>query len=305
MNNFLWRLLTLFLFSIAGNNNLSAQQKNIVFQTDFGLKDGAVAAMKGVAIATDSSLQLFDLTHEIPAYNVWEAAYRLEQTIPYWPAGTVFVSVVDPGVGTNRQSVVLKTKSGHYIVTPDNGTLTLVAETQGIEAIRRIDESINRRRGSENSYTFHGRDVYAYTAARLASGIISFEKVGPLLPATVVKIPYQKAVSENGIIKGSIPVLDVQYGNIWTNIPATMLKQNNINTGDELQVSIYEDSTLKYQGFLKLVATFGDVPTGKALAYYNSLMNLSFAINMGNFSSLHKVYSGNNWKVAIRLVATK
>lgn len=305
MNNFLWRLLTLFLFSIAGNNNLSAQQKNIVFQTDFGLKDGAVAAMKGVAITTDSSLRLFDLTHEIPAYNVWEAAYRLEQTIPYWPAGTVFVSVVDPGVGTNRQSVVLKTKSGHYIVTPDNGTLTLVAETQGIEAIRRIDESINRRRGSENSYTFHGRDVYAYTAARLASGIISFEKVGPLLPATVVKIPYQKAVSENDIIKGSIPVLDVQYGNIWTNIPATMLKQNNINTGDELQVSIYEDSTLKYQGFLKLVATFGDVPTGKALAYYNSLMNLSFAINMGNFSALHKVYSGNNWKVEIKRVATK
>lgn len=305
MNNFLWRLLTLFLFSIAGNNNLSAQQKNIVFQTDFGLKDGAVAAMKGVAIATDSSLRLFDLTHEIPAYNVWEAAYRLEQTIPYWPAGTVFVSVVDPGVGTNRQSVVLKTKSGHYIVTPDNGTLTLVAETQGIEAIRRIDESINRRRGSENSYTFHGRDVYAYTAARLASGIISFEKVGLLLPATVVKIPYQKAVSENGIIKGSIPVLDVQYGNIWTNIPVTVLKQNNINTGDELQVRIYEDSTLKYQGLLKLVTTFGDVPTGKPLAYFNSLMNLSFAINMGNFSALHKVYSGNNWKVEIKRVATK
>lgn len=305
MNNFLWRLLTLFLFSIAGNKNLSAQHKNIVFQTDFGLKDGAVAAMKGVAIATDSSLRLFDLTHEIPAYNIWEAAYRLEQTIPYWPAGTVFVSVVDPGVGTNRQSVVLKTKSGHFIVTPDNGTLTLVAETQGIEAIRHIDETINRRKGSENSYTFHGRDVYAYTAARLASGLIRFEEVGPVLPAAVVKIPYQKAVIENEIIKGSIPVLDIQYGNIWTNIPATMLKQMEINTGDELQVSIYEDSTLKYQGFLKLVATFGDVPDGKPLAYFNSLMNLSFAINMGNFSETYKISSGNKWKVAIKLSATK
>ena len=305
MNNFLWRLLTLFLFSIAGNKNLSAQHKNIVFQTDFGLKDGAVAAMKGVAIATDSSLRLFDLTHEIPAYNVWEAAYRLEQTIAYWPAGTVFVSVVDPGVGTNRQSVVLKTKSGHFIVTPDNGTLTLVAETQGIEAIRHIDETINRRKGSENSYTFHGRDVYAYTAARLASGLIRFEEVGPALPSAVVKIPYQKALIENEIIKGSIPVLDIQYGNIWTNIPATMLKQMEINTGDELQVSIYEDSTLKYQGFLKLVATFGDVPDGKPLAYFNSLMNLSFAINMGNFSETHKINSGNKWKVAIKLSATK
>jgi S-adenosylmethionine hydrolase len=269
------------------------------------LKDGAVAAMKGVAITTDSSLRLFDLTHEIPAYNIWEAAYRLEQTIPYWPAGTVFVSVVDPGVGTNRQSVVLKTKSGHFIVTPDNGTLTLVAETQGIESIRRIDETINRRKGSENSYTFHGRDVYAYTAARLASGLIRFEEVGPALPSAVVKIPYQKAVIENEIIKGSIPVLDIQYGNIWTNIPATMLKQMEINSGDELQVSIYEDSTLKYQGFLKLVATFGDVPDGKPLAYFNSLMNLSFAINIGNFSETHRISSGNKWKVAIKLSAIK
>jgi S-adenosylmethionine hydrolase len=305
MNNFLWRLLTLFLFSIAGNKNLFSQHKNIVFQTDFGLKDGAVAAMKGVAITTDSSLRLFDLTHEIPAYNIWEAAYRLEQTIPYWPAGTVFVSVVDPGVGTNRQSVVLKTKSGHFIVTPDNGTLTLVAETQGIESIRRIDETINRRKGSENSYTFHGRDVYAYTAARLASGLIRFEEVGPALPSAVVKIPYQKAVIENEIIKGSIPVLDIQYGNIWTNIPATMLKQMEINSGDELQVSIYEDSTLKYQGLLKLVATFGDVPDGKPLAYFNSLMNLSFAINIGNFSETHRISSGNKWKVAIKLSAIK
>jgi S-adenosylmethionine hydrolase len=71
----------------------------------------------------------FDLTHEIPPYNIWEAAYRLRQTVPYWPAGTVFVSVVDPGVGTERKSVVLKTRTGQYIVTPDNGTLTLVAET--------------------------------------------------------------------------------------------------------------------------------------------------------------------------------
>ena len=305
MKHVVSKIFLLFLICTITGINVSAQQKNIVFQTDFGLKDGAVAAMKGVAIATDSSLRLFDLTHEIPAYNVWEAAYRLEQTIPYWPAGTVFVSVVDPGVGTNRQSVVLKTKSGHYIVTPDNGTLTLVAETQGIEAIRRIDETINRRKGSENSYTFHGRDVYAYTAARLASGLIRFEEVGPVLPAAVVKIPYQNAVVEKEIIKGSIPVLDIQYGNVWTNIPIALLRQMNIHTGDELQVRIYEDSSLKYQGLLKLVATFGDVPTDKPLAYFNSLMNLSFAINMGNFSALHKVYSGNNWKVEIKLVATK
>jgi S-adenosylmethionine hydrolase len=131
--------------------------------------------MKGVAMSVSPDLKLFDLTHEIPAYNIWEAAYRLQQTVPYWPAGTVFVSVVDPGVGSARKSVVLKTKSGYFIVTPDNGTLTLIAQSQGIEAIREIDETKNRRPGSGESYTFHGRDVYAYTAARLAAGVISFE----------------------------------------------------------------------------------------------------------------------------------
>src|SRR6476659_5541678 len=78
----------------------TAQNKIVVFQSDFGLKDGAVSAMKGVALGVSPDLKLYDLTHEIPAYNIWEAAYRLEQTVIYWPAGTVFVSVVDPGVGS-------------------------------------------------------------------------------------------------------------------------------------------------------------------------------------------------------------
>src|SRR5580765_8214073 len=119
---FLFIIITIFSF---------AQNKIVVFQSDFGLKDGAVSAMKGVAMGVSPDLKLFDLTHEIPAYNIWEAAYRLEQAVTYWPIGTVFVSVVDPGVGTDRKSVVLKTKTGHYIVTPDNGTLTLVAESLG------------------------------------------------------------------------------------------------------------------------------------------------------------------------------
>src|SRR3954468_20902949 len=113
-----------------------AQNHIVVFQSDFGVKDGAVSAMKGVAMGVSPDLKLYDLTHEIPAYNIWEAAYRLEQTVPYWPEGTVFVSVVDPGVGTSRKSVVLKTNTGKYIVTPDNGTLTLIAASQGIAAVR-------------------------------------------------------------------------------------------------------------------------------------------------------------------------
>src|SRR5690625_5853662 len=155
--------------------------KNLVIQTDFGLSDGAVSAMYGVAISVDPTLRIFDLTHDIPQYNIWEASYRLYQTITYGPAGTVFISVVDPGVGSDRLSVVVKTADDQYIVTPDNGTLTHIKQNIGIKEARIIDESVNRLPRSGESYTFHGRDVYAYTGARLAANVISFEEVGPIL----------------------------------------------------------------------------------------------------------------------------
>ena len=287
-----------FLFVVVSTFSL-AQNKIVVFQSDFGLKDEAVSAMKGVAMGVSPDLKLFDLTHEIPAYDIWEAAYRLEQTVEYWPAGTVFVSVVDPGVGTNRKSVVLKTNSGHFIVTPDNGTLTLVAQSLGIAALREIDEKINRRQGSERSYTFHGRDVYAYTAARLAAGVISFEQVGPVLPNEVVKIPFQKAKFENGKIRGTIAILDIQYGNIWTNIPDDVFKKLDVKTGDTVKVSIYHNRLKKYEGNMPYAETFGSVAKNKPLLYLNSLMQVSFALNMGNFSEAHHIYSGNDWTVEI------
>lgn len=250
-------------------------------------------------MGVDTSLKLFDLTHEIPAYNIWEAAYRLEQTVTYWPAGTVFVSVVDPGVGTKRKSVVLKTNSGHFIVTPDNGTLTLIASSLGIDAIREIDEAVNRRKDSERSYTFHGRDVYAYTGARLAAGTISFEQVGRELPKQVVSIPYQKAVLDGNKIKGTISILDIQYGNIWTNIPAELFNKLNVKPGDKLHVIIYKDKIKKYEGDMPYSETFGAVAKGKPLAYLNSLLQLSFALNQGNFSEANKIYSGSEWTVEI------
>jgi len=287
-----------FLF-IAITTFSFAQNKIVVFQSDFGLKDGAVSAMKGVAMGVSPDLKLFDLTHEIPAYNIWEAAYRLEQTVAYWPAGTVFVSVVDPGVGTNRKSVVLKTNSGHFIVTPDNGTLTLVAQSLGIAELREIDEKINRRQGSERSYTFHGRDVYAYTAARLAAGVISFEQVGPVLPNEVVNIPFQKAKFENGKISGTVAILDIQYGNIWTNIPDDVFKELNVKTGESVLVSIYHNNIKKYDGKMPYAVTFGSVAKNKPLLYSNSLMQVSFALNMGNFSEVYHIYSGNDWTVKI------
>jgi S-adenosylmethionine hydrolase len=278
-----------------------AQNKIVVFQSDFGLKDGAVSAMKGVANGVSTDLKLYDLTHEIPAYNIWEAAYRLEQTVRYWPAGTVFVSVVDPGVGTSRKSVVLKTRSGHYIVSPDNGTLTLIAESLGIDEIREIDEAVNRRKDSQKSYTFHGRDVYAYTAARLAAGVITFEQIGPLLPKKIVSIAYQKAVLEGKTLKGDIPVLDVQYGNVWTNIPDTLFKQLKPHYGDIVNVTIFYKNKPVYKGEAPYSQTFGEVSAGKPLAYLNSLLRLSFALNQGDFAKTYHIASGSEWNVEVTL----
>jgi len=281
--------------------SVSAQNGIVVFQTDFGTKDGAVSAMKGVATAVDASLKLYDLTHDIPAYNIWEAAYRLDQTVIYWPAGTVFVSVVDPGVGTERRSVVVKTKSGHYIVTPDNGTLTLIAISLGIDSIREIDEVTNRRRNSEASYTFHGRDVYAYTAARLASRKINYEQVGKISTAPITSLSFQKAQLMGNQLKGTIDILDIQYGNIWTNIDQAYWKKFNAlaHSKNEIQVQIFEDKKLVYTGSMPFENTFGGVAVGKPLAYLNSLMNLSFALNQGSFSEKYHVYAGSDWTVAI------
>ena len=236
-----------------------AQNGIVVFQTDFGTKDGAVSAMKGVASSVDASLKLYDLTHDIPAYNIWEAAYRLDQTVIYWPAGTVFVSVVDPGVGTTRKSVVVKTKSGHYIVTPDNGTLTLIAQSLGIDSIREIDEVNNRRKNSGASYTFHGRDVYAYTAARLAAKKISFEQVGAIINTPVVSIAFQKASLQNNQLKGTIAILDIQYGNIWTNIHQDYWKafQKITHKKNELIVEIYHQQKQVYKGNMPLKILLG------------------------------------------------
>ncbi|WRB10983.1 S-adenosyl-l-methionine hydroxide adenosyltransferase family protein [Helicobacter pylori] len=292
----------LFLSACIGLSSVYADNA-LILQTDFSLKDGAVSAMKGVAFSVDSNLKIFDLTHEIPPYNIWEGAYRLYQTASYWPQGSVFVSVVDPGVGTKRKSVVLKTKNGQYFVSPDNGTLTLVAQTLGIDSVREIDEKANRLKGSEKSYTFHGRDVYAYTGARLASGAITFEQVGSELPAKVVEIPYQKAKATKGEVEGNIPILDIQYGNVWSNISDKLLNQAGIKHNDILCVTISKGSKKKYEGKMPYVASFGGVLEGQPLVYLNSLLNVSVALNMGNFAQKYQIKSGADWNIDIKKCA--
>ncbi|GHU28093.1 DNA-directed RNA polymerase subunit delta [Spirochaetia bacterium] len=291
--------------SVFGEGRLqstSSQKAALVFQTDFGLKDGAVSAMKGVAYGVDSRLFMADITHEIPPYSIWDAAYRLYQTAEYWPEGTVFVSVVDPGVGTERKSIVLRTNNNQYFVTPDNGTLTLIAEKYGISEIREIDEESNRLTGSEKSYTFYGRDVYAYTGARLAAGILTFENVGKKLPNEIVSLPYRKAEFRNGSLYGTIPALDIQYGNVWTNIDRAVSAGFNLAINKNYLIEISYDNTVVYSGVIPFVNTFDDVPEGDPLMYYNSLDCLSFAINMDSFADTHGISYGGEWQVRISAV---
>jgi S-adenosylmethionine hydrolase len=271
----------------------------LVLQSDFGVKDSAVASMKGVAVGVSRDLEIYDLTHEVPAYNIWEASLRLAQVAEYWPKGTVFVSVVDPGVGTARKSVVLKTKSGHYFVSPDNGSLTAVAELLGVEAVREIDEAVNRLANSEESYTFHGRDVYAYTGARLAADVMSFEEVGRELPAEVLSIPYQKARFDGGRVYGNIEILDPQFGNIWTNIGSGTFNKLELEPGDEVSIEISNGDNVVLTQTLPYFPTFGRVPVGNPLLYLNSLNRVSLAINQGNYSKTHDIQSGASWNIRI------
>ena len=273
---------------------------HLVFQSDFGLVDGAVSAMYGVAYTVEPRLNIHDLTHDITPYNIWEASYRLIQTIRYWPQGTIFVSVVDPGVGSDRKSVVVKTASGHYVVTPDNGTLTHIIRFDGIEAVREIDEHVNRLPRSGESYTFHGRDVFAYTGARLAAGIIDFEGVGPeMKPEDLVRLPIIEPRLEGSAVCGTIDVLDVRFGSLWTNIPRTLFLQTGVHYGDRVSITIENDTRCVYRNISLFAKSFADVYMGEALAYVNSLDCMAVAINQGSFARAYNIGTGNSWRIRI------
>lgn len=275
--------------------------KYLVLQTDFGLGDGAVSAMYGVAHMVSDEVVIENLTHDIPPYDIWVASYRLYQSVQYWPKGTVFVSVVDPGVGSQRQSIVCKTKSGHYIITPDNGSLTHIMHYQGLEEVRVIDEVTNRLPHSEESHTFHGRDIYAYNGARLASLEVSFEELGSVIETTSIEqLSLIDATIDNGVLTGSIDVLDVRFGSLWTNIPLNALQEVAIVHGDFLQVSIYHQGHKVYQNIMKFSKSFADVQVGEPLVYVNSLVNIGVAVNQDSFSDLYHIGTGIDWTIEVR-----
>ena len=275
----------------------------LVLQSDFGLVDGAVSAMVGVALEESPTLKIHHLTHDITPYNIFEGRYRLFQTVNYWPEGTTFVSVVDPGVGSKRKSVVVKTIQNQYIVTPNNGTLSFIKKHVGIVAIREISEVENRRKNTEHSYTFHGRDVYAYTGAKLASGHITFEEVGPELDIEdIVEIPVVETIIENDSVRGAIDILDVRFGSLWTSITREEFYTLKPRFNNRFEVTIYNNDMLVYQNQVTYGKSFADVRIGQPILYINSLYRVGLAINQGSFAKAYNVGVGAQWSIEIKRI---
>lgn len=277
----------------------------LVFQTDFTYKEGAICAMYGVVKSVDRELEIIDGTHEIPQYDIWSASYRLFQSMHFWPEGTIFVSVVDPGVGTPRKACVAKTANGYYVVTPDNGSLTHLKAWVGISEVREIDQSVNRLRGkgTEGTSVFHGRDLFGYCAARLASGIITYEGVGPAYPVDeIVTLPIVEPSLQDGKVRGIFEIGDPNFGNLWTNIPLNLFTQAGFAYGDTLRLTVRREGGVEYQADVPFQPSFGYAPQGEVVIYNNELMRVSVAVNQGSFSERTHLGYGPEWQVEFEKV---
>ena len=272
----------------------------LVFQTDFTYKEGAVSSMYGVVKTVDRELEIMDGTHELPQYDTWSASYRLYQSLQFWLEGTIYVSVVDPGVGTKRRACVAKTVDGYYIVTPDNGTLTHVKRMIGIEAVREIDETVNRLRGkgTEGVAIFHGRDLFGYTAARLASGIIDFEGVGPEYPVDeIVEHEILEPVAKPGKVEGVFEINDPNFGNLWTNIPLNVFQEAGFAYGDYVNVIVKHEGTAVFAEKVLFHKSFGYAEKGEPMIYNNELMKVAMAVSQGSLCEKYGLSYGSDWTV--------
>lgn len=272
----------------------------LVFQSDFSNRDGAVSAMHGVALSVCPTLSIHEITHNITPFHIWEASYRLVQTVPFWPEGTVFVSVVDPGVGSNRRSVVAQTETNHYIVTPDNGTLTHVAQEIGLKKLFVIDEANNRLPTSAQLHTFHGRDIFAYTGARLAAGLIEPSDVGEEVAAySTVHLAVAPPKVGETTIDGCIDIIDTPFGNIWTNIEAPTFGHLATHYNEHFAVTIAHEGNVVFKQSLPFIRSFAYSESDEPFLYVNSLRRLAIGLNQHSFADAYHVSFGPNWTVTI------
>ncbi|MGI5887969.1 MAG: SAM hydrolase/SAM-dependent halogenase family protein [Oscillospiraceae bacterium] len=278
----------------------------IVLQSDFGVSTGLPASMTAVIVKIDPEIRIYDLCHEVREFDIRNGASILASTFPYWPDGTVFVSVVDPGVGTTRKSCVARMDNGSFVVTPDNGTLSLLYDR--IVSVREIDETVNRLPGSSEHHTFHGRDVYAYTAARLASGIIDFAGVGPEYPKEeLVRFEQPKSSIIDGAACGEVTGAHDHFGNVGISIPNEMIKEIGIKVGDMCRVEIIKDGKDLYNQVMLFHKSFGWVKPGEPILNECSNDYVELSINQGSFCDkelpeLLDAYDLSQYKVRVSRV---
>jgi len=264
----------------AGQAGVGAQP-TIVFMTDFGTANDAVAICKAVIAGIAPDARLMDLTHQVTPYQIEEAARYLAGVTPYYPSGTIFLVVVDPGVGTSRKAVIVKSKKGQYFVVPDNGLITPVIERDGLDSAREITNTAWMLNPLVSS-TFHGRDIFSPAAAHLAEGW-DFTMAGPEVPQPVQLTEKVSSTSEKGI-DGDIIGLDDPYGSLITDIPGEEFKKLGYEFGDKIIVQLNKKPlTVPY------VRTFMDVPVAEVLLYVDSRGRVGLALNQRNFSQVNKI----------------
>jgi S-adenosylmethionine hydrolase len=254
----------------------SGRRPTIVFMTDFGTANDAVAICKAVIIGIAPDARIMDITHQVSPFQIEDGARFLADVTPYYPSGTVFLVVVDPGVGTSRKAVIVKSRKGQFFVLPDNGLVTPVLDRDGLATAREITNQAWMIEAPISS-TFHGRDIFSPAAAHLASGW-DFNLVGPEVSQLVRLTPKVSITTEKGI-EGDIIGLDDPYGSLITDIPGDEFKKLGYNVGDKIRVEINKKLvTLPY------VKTFMDVPVGDSLLYIDSRGRVGIANNQGNYS---------------------
>ena len=288
------RLLLLFLIVASLTPATMGAKTNglIIMITDFGVKDFYVGAMKGAMYKVFPEAKIDEISHEISKFDIKEGAYTLAKAAPEFPLGTVFVGVIDPGVGTQRKPIVMKTKSGNYFVAPDNGLLTLIGDSMGVTEVREIRNRDVMRQDVQSS-TFHGRDIFGPTAAHLAKGF-AFEKVGPVLKE-YVRLPISFAEIVNDAIIGQIDVID-EYGNVITNIRPDLFENLGIQRGQTIEVEFSHHRRL----VCKYVKAYGDVPVGSGVGLFGSGGVFEVAINQGNLAKELKLEAAGKCTVRKR-----
>lgn len=241
----------------------------ISLTTDFGLRDPYVAEMKAVILGLSPESKIIDISHEIERFNVAMGSYTLASASPYFPKGTIHVVVIDPGVGTLREAILIRTRSGYY-VGPDNGVLFQAAENQGIKNIYRIENP--KFMLSRISKTFHGRDIFAPAAAYLAKGIPA-EKFGPET-TDIVKPEFAKVIKINNEMIGAVLHID-RFGNIITNFTERKLRSMGIERKVKIRL---RDTDLE----LQLCEAYGEADSQQPHAIIGSHNFLEISINQGD-----------------------